>query len=146
MRTSKKFFARASMCRAAMRTIIVSVLFFVICRVHEHWLDESRTQSTRSEPPTSAPWRNSTRMWTTDLHTGPIGCEVSMFSSLGVDITAYVDFPNCKHFHTKDGANLCASGSTRGGLRRNGNFGYSLDPNPNTSFDRNHDVKRVIHS
>ena len=136
MRANKKLFDRTATCRAVIRANACVFVFVILCCAHVYWLDGSQARSTRADSSTPTIRRNSTRVWTTDLHAGPIGCEVSVFSSLRVDIAAHVDFPNCKHFHTKDGANLCAFGSTRGGLRRNGNFGYSLDPNPNDTRKR----------
>ena len=51
-----------------------------------------------------------TVVWSTDLHAGPIGCQVSMFATLNIDVEAEVDVPNCKYFQNGRGENLCASG------------------------------------
>ena len=72
-----------------------------------------------------------TVVWSTDLHAGPIGCQVSMFSTLNIDVEAEVDFKNCKLFRSTRGTNVCAK--DRGGLRNNRNRGFSLDPKPNNT-------------
>jgi len=86
-------------------------------------------------------------VWSTDLHAGPIGCQVSMFATLNIDVEAEVDVPNCKYFQNGRGENLCASGR---GLRNDQNRGFSLDPHPNntrrrlyTHFSANGDFSRA---
>ena len=88
-----------------------------------------------------------TVVWSTDLHAGPIGCQVSMFATLNIDVEAEVDVPNCKYFQNGRGENLCASGR---GLRNDQNRGFSLDPHPNntrrrlyTHFSANGDFSRA---
>ena len=77
-------------------------------------------------------------VWTTDLHASPIGCQISMFSALNVDVVAKIDFPNCVHFKGSRRKNLCST--DKRGLRRGGrNFGYSLDPQPNITLARLYD-------
>ncbi len=72
-----------------------------------------------------------TVVWSTDLHAGPIGCQVSMFSTLNIDVVAEIDFKNCQLFRNTKGENLCAV--DRRGLRINRNLGFSLDPKPNNT-------------
>ena len=71
------------------------------------------------------------KLWSTDLHAGPVGCQLSMFESLNVDVTAQIDFSNCKFFVNRRGKDLCAD--KHSGLRFDRNRGYSLDPNPNVT-------------
>ena len=73
-------------------------------------------------------------IWTTDLHAGPIGCQIQMFDSLEIGVLAQVDFPNCKFFHNTNGHNLCAT--DRKGLLNNEMRGYSLDPLPEITIAR----------
>lgn len=118
---------------------VLFVLFVVVVAHRARGASRGRTTARRGWGGGGGTRRGNatTRVWTTDLHAGPIGCEVSMFSSLGVDVVAKVDFENCKHFHTRDGADLCASRwRDAGGLRRDGELGYSLDPHPNNTRKR----------
>ena len=75
-----------------------------------------------------------THIWTTDLHAGPIGCQIQMFNALGIGVLAQIDFPNCKFFRNTNGRDLCTT--DRGGLNNNQMRGYSLDPFPQKTIAR----------
>lgn len=71
-------------------------------------------------------------LWTTDLHAGPIGCQISMFETLNVDVIAKVDHPTCKFHVDSKGKNFCVGPRARG-FTRDDNRAYALFPNPNAS-------------
>ena len=70
------------------------------------------------------------KVWSTDLHAGPIGCQIHMFEDLGVHVAAKIQFPNCMFFHTKEGKDLCATSTGLRVLSNNNWMGFSLDPDP----------------
>ena len=67
-------------------------------------------------------------IWCTDLHAGPIACQLHMFQSLGFNITAQIDFHNCKFFEESYNSSFCARNLRV--FSRDSQRGYSLDPDP----------------
>lgn len=68
------------------------------------------------------------RVWSTDFHAGPIGCQIKMFDRIRVKVAAEVDFYNCAFFRNSDGRDLCPK--SNGGLRNDNWRGVSLYPDP----------------
>jgi len=76
-------------------------------------------------------WQNESRkLWSTDLHAAPVGCQIDLLNSINVEVVAKIDFSNCGFFQNSDGKDICAN--TRGlkVFKQDGWNGFSLDPSP----------------
>lgn len=108
------------------RGCLPSRLRYIPCILCFAMLGQIEFVSERSH--TTAHRPKDTIVWSTDLHAGPIGCQIEMFASIGVPTFAEIDFPNCHFFHDAHGRNLCVDPDS-GGLRFDDWRGFSLDPN-----------------
>ena len=70
------------------------------------------------------------KVWVTDLHASPMGCNVPLFDSIGAEITAKISFPNCEHFSDSSGQTSCARDRGLQVLKNEAWEGFGLDPCP----------------
>ena len=70
------------------------------------------------------------KLWSTDLHAGPIGCQLEMLKTMNLEVVAKIDFPNCAFFRNSDGNNICADTRKLKVLSYDDWRGFSLDPSP----------------
>ena len=70
------------------------------------------------------------KLWTTDLHAGPIGCSVNLFKELNIEVTAKIDFGNCEFFQDTKDNSVCANNQNLKVLSFNNWRGFDLGPCP----------------
>ncbi len=111
------------------RVILLAFLVFVVSSLHTLGFSSS-AKSVNGNP------KFTLQLWTTDLHAAPIGCQINMFESMGVQVHAKIDFHNCRFFHTSRGSDLCAHSSGLKSFAYDGWKGFSLDPSPEEARQR----------
>lgn len=96
--------------------LVFSLSYWLLERVL-HAASFSRTRSLKL----------SLNAWVTDFHAGPIGCQLSMFEEIGLNVTAKIDFPNCRFFKDSVGGDVCAEHNGLKVLALDNWRGFSLD-------------------
>ena len=72
----------------------------------------------------------SRKLWSTDLHAAPVGCQIDIMNSINVDVVAKIDFANCGFFTNSEGQDICAKTHGLKVFQQDGWKGFSLDPSP----------------
>jgi len=130
---------------SVLKTLRIPIYFWAVLCALLYFFHEQDTKLVGQALNTDKSVSVSRKLWSTDLHAGPIGCQLEMLNSMNVEVVAKIDFSNCVFFRNSDGRDLCAK--TRGlkVLNYDDWRGFSLDPSPATMrrdfFDAYHDDK-----
>lgn len=116
-------------CFSSCRTVLLAY-FCALVYALLFFRSANRTEQIKHSLVTGQSLLSSRKLWTTDLHAAPIGCQLKLLETINVNVVAKVDFSNCVFFRNSDGRDLCAA--TRGlkVLNYDEWRGFSLDPSP----------------
>jgi len=101
-----------------------------VCALLLFLLNEQRTERVEQALATDKSFLVRRKLWSTDLHAGPIGCQLEMLKSINVEVVAKIDFSNCVFFRNSDGRDICGKTRNLKVLNYDGWRGFSLDPSP----------------